>query len=191
NFVAEVNRPGRLHGRAARLTPRLRWATPARTGRRILGAHEDHPGRGRRAQHCRSRAPVPREGGLCGRVRRRWRGGARPGPAPCGNGVREATVNDRLLELRARDFDRLVALARDPGVVLTRDALLEDVWGTDFPGETRTVDVHVGEVRKKLGDDAPAIETLRGIGYRLVPPTREPVRRPVDGQTPDRLKPPA
>ena len=85
---------------------------------------------------------------------------------------REACVGDRPLDLRAREFDLLAALARDPGVVLTRDALLEDVWGTDFPGETRTVDVHVAEVRKKLGDDGPAIETIRGIGYRLVPPPR-------------------
>ena len=87
---------------------------------------------------------------------------------------REATVNDRRLELRAREFDLLAALARDPGAVLTRDALLEDVWGTDFPDETRTVDVHIAEVRKKLGEDGPAIETLRGIGYRLVPPPRVP-----------------
>ncbi len=94
---------------------------------------------------------------------------------------REATVNDRRLELRAREFDLLVALARDPGAVLTRDALLEDVWGTDFPGETRTVDVHVAEVRKKLGEDGPAIETLRGIGYRLVPPPRAPA--PLAGAT--------
>ncbi len=57
-------------------------------------------------------------------------------------------------------------------MVLSRDALLEDVWGTDFPGETRTVDVHVAEVRKKLGDDGPQVETVRGIGYRLVPPPR-------------------
>ena len=53
--------------------------------------------------------------------------------------------------------------------------LLEDVWGTDFPGETRTVDVHVAEVRRKLGPDGPPIETIRGLGYRLVPPGREPV----------------
>jgi two-component system alkaline phosphatase synthesis response regulator PhoP len=85
---------------------------------------------------------------------------------------REASVGDRNMELRAREFDLLAALARDPGVVLTRDALLEDVWGTDFPGETRTVDVHVAEVRKKLGDDGPQVETIRGIGYRLVPPPR-------------------
>jgi DNA-binding response OmpR family regulator len=86
---------------------------------------------------------------------------------------REASVGDRQLDLRAREFDLLAALARDPGVVLSRDALLEDVWGTDFPGETRTVDVHVAEVRKKLGGDGPQVETVRGIGYRLVPPPRD------------------
>jgi len=91
---------------------------------------------------------------------------------------REASVGDRRVDLRPREFDLLAALARDPGVVLTRDALLEDVWGTDFSGETRTVDVHVAEVRKKLGQDGPPIETVRGIGYRLVPPPREPVARP-------------
>ena len=88
---------------------------------------------------------------------------------------REAYVGDRRLELRAREFDLLAALARDPGVVLTRDALLEDVWGTDFPGETRTVDVHVAEVRKKLGEDGPSIETVRGLGYRLASPERAPL----------------
>ena len=82
---------------------------------------------------------------------------------------REATVGERRLTLRPREFDLLAALARDPGVVLTRDALLEDVWGTDFPGETRTVDVHVAEVRKQLGSDGPVIETIRGYGYRLLP----------------------
>jgi DNA-binding response OmpR family regulator len=85
---------------------------------------------------------------------------------------REASVGDRHLDLRAREFDLLAALARDPGVVMTRDVLLEDVWGTDFPGETRTVDVHVAEVRKKLSDDGPQVETIRGIGYRLIPPPR-------------------
>ncbi len=81
---------------------------------------------------------------------------------------REASVGDRVVELRAREFDLLAALARDPGVVLSREALLEDVWGTDFPGETRTVDVHVSELRKKLGPDGPTIESVRGIGYRLI-----------------------
>ncbi len=81
---------------------------------------------------------------------------------------REATVGGRALELRSREFDLLAALARDPGVVLSREALLEAVWGTDFPGETRTVDVHVSELRKKIGSDGPAIESVRGVGYRLV-----------------------
>ncbi len=88
---------------------------------------------------------------------------------------RDAQIGDRHLDLRSREFDLLAALARDPGVVLTRDALLENVWGTDFPGETRTVDVHVAELRKKLGTDGPTIETVRGIGYRLVPPPREAI----------------
>jgi DNA-binding response OmpR family regulator len=81
---------------------------------------------------------------------------------------REVAVGGRVVELRAREFDLLAALARDPGVVLTREMLLEDVWGTDFPGETRTVDVHVSELRKKLGPDGPAIESVRGVGYRLI-----------------------
>jgi DNA-binding response OmpR family regulator len=91
---------------------------------------------------------------------------------------RDAMVRERRLDLRAREFDLLVALARDPGAVLTRDALLSGVWGTDFPGETRTVDVHVAEVRRKLAPDGPLIDTVRGLGYRLLPPAREPVIPP-------------
>jgi two-component system alkaline phosphatase synthesis response regulator PhoP len=72
------------------------------------------------------------------------------------------------MDLRAREFDLLAALARDPGVVLSREMLLEDVWGTDFAGETRTVDVHVSELRKKLAPDGPTIESVRGVGYRLI-----------------------
>ncbi len=86
---------------------------------------------------------------------------------------REAYVSDRRLDLRPREFDLLAALARDPGVVWSRDDLLASVWGTDFPGETRTVDVHVSELRRKLGSDGPPIETVKGVGYRLVPPARE------------------
>ena len=83
---------------------------------------------------------------------------------------REATIGERRLDLRAREFDLLAALARDPGVVLSRDTLLEDVWGTDFPGETRTVDVHVHWLRAQIEAD-PAnpvyLETVRGVGYVL------------------------
>jgi len=91
---------------------------------------------------------------------------------------REVLLDGRALELRAREFDLLAALARDAGAVLAREALLEDVWGTDFPGETRTVDVHVSELRKKLGPDGPAIEAVRGVGYRLVPPAEPPSAEP-------------
>ena len=98
---------------------------------------------------------------------------------------RDAYVGERRLTLRPREFDLLVALARDPGVVLTRDMLLEDVWGTDFPGETRTVDVHIAEVRKALAPDGPEIETARGYGYRLVPPARESLPKPDPTGAPD------
>ncbi|HLX35191.1 MAG TPA: response regulator transcription factor [Candidatus Limnocylindrales bacterium] len=123
------------------------------------------------------RALVARVKAILRRTDASWRGG-RPievGALRIDPRRREASVGARHLDLRPREFDLLTALARDPGVVLTRDALLEDVWGTDFPGETRTVDVHVAEVRKQLGDDGPPIETMRGVGYRLVPPPREPV----------------
>ena len=103
---------------------------------------------------------------------------------------REATVGDRRLELRAREFDLLCRARARPGVVLTRDALLEDVWGTDFPGETRTVDVHVAEVRQKLGDGRAArSRRSAGIGYRLVPPPREPVPVPAGDPEPGRPRP--
>ncbi len=128
------------------------------------------------------RALVARVKAIMRRTEATARGG-RPmdvGPLRIDPRRREATVAGRGLDLRPREFDLLVALARDPGVVLTRDALLEDVWGTDFPGETRTVDVHIAEVRKKLGDEGPAIETVRGMGYRLVPPARVPVPSPPD-----------
>ena len=86
---------------------------------------------------------------------------------------REAILAGRRLDLRPREFDLLAALARDPGVVWTRDDLLENVWGTDFPGETRTVDVHVSALRARLAPDGPAIEAVKGVGYRLVPPARD------------------
>ncbi len=86
---------------------------------------------------------------------------------------REATLGGRRLDLRPREFDLLVALARDPGVVWTRDDLLDGVWGTDFPGETRTVDVHVSALRARLGPSGPSIEAVKGVGYRLVPPPRD------------------
>jgi two-component system alkaline phosphatase synthesis response regulator PhoP len=56
---------------------------------------------------------------------------------------------------------------KNAGAVLTRDMLLENIWGYDFDGETRTVDVHIRTLRQKLGDEGKIIETVRGVGYRL------------------------
>jgi two-component system alkaline phosphatase synthesis response regulator PhoP len=80
---------------------------------------------------------------------------------------REAQVGERMLQLRTKEFDLLSVLAQNPGIVLTRERLLEIAWGYDFAGETRTVDVHVAHLRKKLGDAQTQIETVSGVGYKL------------------------
>ena len=80
---------------------------------------------------------------------------------------REASVDGRPLSLTMREFDLLEFLAQSPGVVFTRETLLQRVWGWDFDGGSRTVDVHVQTIRAKLGDQAGLIETVRGVGYRL------------------------
>lgn len=80
---------------------------------------------------------------------------------------RQVTCEGRSIELRTKEFDLLVALARNPGVVLSRDRLLEIVWGYDFLGESRTVDVHLSRLRDKLEGTSGAIEAVRGVGYRL------------------------
>lgn len=80
---------------------------------------------------------------------------------------RRVKVDDALIELTRKEFDLLTALLRNRGRVLTRNRLLEHVWGYDYPGETRTVDVHIRRLRQKLGEDAgAAIETVVGVGYR-------------------------
>ncbi len=79
----------------------------------------------------------------------------------------EVTVAGRPVSLRTREFALLLTFARNPGIVFSRDKLLETVWGYDYYGETRTVDVHVNHLRDKLDGSGVRIETLRGIGYRL------------------------
>lgn len=69
--------------------------------------------------------------------------------------------------LTLKEFELLERLMRNEGIVLTRDSLLEEIWGYDFGGETRTIDVHVRTLRQKLGDAGNMIETVRGVGYRL------------------------
>jgi DNA-binding response OmpR family regulator len=81
---------------------------------------------------------------------------------------RSVTVAGEDVELTAREFDLLWHLAQRPGIVLGRERLLDRVWGLEFPGGTRTVDVHVGQLRRKL-DRPHLIRTVRGSGYKLVP----------------------
>ncbi len=80
--------------------------------------------------------------------------------------ARRAWVDDQLIELTAVEFDLLLALAQHQGMVLSREQLLEKAWGYDYFGDTRVVDVHIGHVRQKLGNDR-LIETIRGVGYRF------------------------
>ncbi len=81
---------------------------------------------------------------------------------------REVTAAGKPVVLRAKEFDLLAVLTQNPGIVLTRERLLEIAWGFDFPGETRTVDVHVAHLRKKLVGAKTQIETVSGVGYKLV-----------------------
>ena len=81
---------------------------------------------------------------------------------------REVSVAGEPIQLRAKEFDLLQAFAENKGIVLTREQLLNKVWGYDFYGETRTVDVHVAHLRKRLKGSRVSIETLTGVGYKLV-----------------------
>jgi len=87
-------------------------------------------------------------------------------------GRREAKVGDEEIQLAPKEFDLLWELLDHRGLVLTRDQLLERVWGYTFAGDTRTVDVHVRQLRRKLGDASPIV-TVWGVGYK-VSPAREP-----------------
>lgn len=81
---------------------------------------------------------------------------------------RSAKVNDNNLSLRTQEFDLLLALVKNNGHVLSREQLLEIAWGFDYFGQTRTVDVHIAHLRKILSESCLRIETVTGVGYRLV-----------------------
>jgi len=81
---------------------------------------------------------------------------------------REVRVKGEVIELRTQEFDLLMTMAEHQGLVLMRDQLLNLAWGYDYYGQTRTVDVHVAHLRKKLAESAVKIETVTGIGYKLV-----------------------
>ena len=91
----------------------------------------------------------------------------RVGPITIESDNYEAFRNDQKLELTLKEYELLKLLASAPGKVLTRDYLLDRIWGYEFYGETRTVDVHIRHIRMKLGDDAHMIETVRGVGYKM------------------------
>ena len=81
---------------------------------------------------------------------------------------REVIIKNETLKLRTKEFDLLTVFAQNPEVVLSRERLLNQVWGYDYYGETRTVDVHVNHLRDKLEGSTADIETFRGTGYKLV-----------------------
>jgi DNA-binding response OmpR family regulator len=104
-------------------------------------------------------------------VLRRVDGGAAPevmqiGEVAIDAGRREVRVAGDAVEFTTKEFDLLRYLAERPGLALSRQQILDGVWGYDWYGDARTVDVHIAQVRKKLGE-AVQIKTVRGVGYRL------------------------
>ena len=79
----------------------------------------------------------------------------------------EVKVAGEIVTLTLKEFELLERLMRNQNIVLTRDQLLEDIWGYDFDGETRTVDVHIRTLRQKLGEQGSLVKTVRGVGYRI------------------------
>ena len=117
----------------------------------------------------------PRE--LVARIKPILRRAATPAPPPARTvlthgdlridaGRREVTLEGRVVQLAPKEFDLLYALMEHHGIVLTRDQLLERVWGYTFAGDTRTVDVHVRQLRRKIGDACPVV-TVWGVGYKV------------------------
>ena len=117
----------------------------------------------------------PRE--LVARIKTILRRAATPAPPPARTvlthgdlridaGRREVTLEGRVVQLAPKEFDLLYALMEHHGIVLTRDQLLERVWGYTFAGDTRTVDVHVRQLRRKIGEACPVV-TVWGVGYKV------------------------
>ena len=81
---------------------------------------------------------------------------------------REVTIDGQPLKLRTKEFDLLSAFAQNIEIVLTREQLLDRVWGDEYYGETRTVDIHINHLRDKISGADASIETVRGVGYKLI-----------------------
>ncbi len=130
---------------------------------------------------------------LCARVRALVRrGAAAPEPAPVqesrrasrlkagslelDTGLREVTLDGATVELTLKEFELLRMLMENCQRVVDREELLQQIWGYEFIGETRTLDMHIGTLRHKLGDDGPErkyIKTVRGVGYRFLVPVEK------------------
>jgi DNA-binding response OmpR family regulator len=95
---------------------------------------------------------------------------AEAGPLVVDTRSRRVTLEGRAVLLTPKEFDLLVLLTSDPGAVMPRTRILQEVWQTSWFGSSKTVDVHIASLRKKLGDPA-WIETVRGVGFRLHVPT--------------------
>lgn len=80
---------------------------------------------------------------------------------------RIVTLDDEVVKLTYKEFELLYYLMRNKNIVLTREMIMNEVWGFDFEGETRTVDVHIGTLRQKLGDAGKLIQTIRNVGYKM------------------------
>ncbi|MCB0831306.1 MAG: response regulator transcription factor, partial [Solirubrobacterales bacterium] len=120
------------------------------------------------------------------RIRAILRRSSRTGPDPAAEPIRvndlvvdipgrTATVAGSELKLSRKEFDLLAELARNSGTVVTREDLMADVWDVNWFGSTKTLDVHIRALRKKLGDSATEsryIQTVRGVGFRLAPQER-------------------
>ena len=107
-------------------------------------------------------------------LRRPRTAGRRQVPLPAGlafdAGRHEVSVDGSTVSLTTTEFDLLATLVSDPGVVVPRSRLLDRIWGAEFVADDHLVDVHIGNLRRKLGDDPAAprfVETIRGVGYRL------------------------
>ncbi len=96
--------------------------------------------------------------------------GAAPDGLAIDEGRRLVRVDGSAVELTALEFNLLALLAREPGIVVTRAALLDALWGPEYAGDDHLVDVHVANLRRKLGDEPASprfLETVRGVGYRM------------------------
>ena len=79
--------------------------------------------------------------------------------------LREISANGKILALTLKEYELLKLLMHNAGIVLTREKIMERVWDTEFEGESRTVDMHIKTLRKKLGDSSRHIKTVRNVGY--------------------------